>query len=271
MINLSGNVHIHFNEIQKIVDHIEEHFDREITADEIECLSQYSYRNFQRIFFKIFNETISGFQKRLRLEKSYKKLIYTTDKISDIAWEVGYLNIQSFSKAFKKQYQLSPAEARKQKQEIFNAFIDSKTSDFRYEIKYKDAVSVYGTFIKAKDYNNHEINDLWDVIEHENRDPFSAYGIIRDQPLITSGSHCRYGATISKEGSGLRKMDIFGGKYIRFAHYGSFDTILETYRSFYRFWLTQPDLLLDNSDVIEEYLQADTGENITYIYFPLYS
>ncbi|PQA95570.1 transcription activator effector-binding protein [Chryseobacterium shigense] len=265
---------IRFNEIQKIVDHIENNFDREITAAEIEHLSQYSYRNFQRIFFKIFKETISGFQKRLRLEKSYKKLIYTPDKISDIAWEVGYLNIQSFSKAFKKQYHISPAEARNQKQEIFKEFLEREADDLKYEIKYKDAISVYCTFIKAKDYNNQEINDLWSTIGQENGDSFPAYGIVCDQPLITSRSHCRYGAALLQVEtgvSGFQKTEIFGGKYIRFTHYGSFENILETYRAFYRFWLTQPNLLLDHSDVIEEYMQSEKGEMITHIYFPLYS
>lgn len=265
---------ISFTEIQKIVDHIEENFDREITAYEIESISHYSYRNFQRIFFKIFNETISGFQKRLRLENAYKKLIYTVDKISDIAWQMGYFNVQSFSKAFKKQYNISPALARKNKQEVFNEFIESHKNDLHYDIKYKDPVVVYCKFIKAKDYNNEEINDLWEGIEKENGISISSYGIIRDQPLITNRSHCRYGAAISEVSSsiaGFQKKEIFGGKYIRFTHYGTFDNILETYRTFYRLWLSESSLMLDNSDVIEEYKQSPIGENITHIYFPMYS
>ncbi|ATL76009.1 transcription activator effector-binding protein [Chryseobacterium piperi] len=263
-----------FGEIQKIVDLIEENFDREITAFEIESMSHYSYRNFQRIFFKIFNETISGFQKRLRLENAYKKLIYTTDKISDIAWQVGYFNVQSFSKAFRQQYHISPASARKNKQNVFSEFIESNTTDLLYEIKYKDPVSVYCQFIKAKDYNNQEINDLWERIEDQNGVSVSSYGIIRDQPLITSWSHCRYGAAVgelSQGVSGFQKKEIFGGKYIRFTHTGPFENILETYRTFYRLWLSEPFSMLDNSDVIEEYLQSETGEMITHIYFPVYS
>lgn len=261
-----------FSEIQKIVDHIETNFDREITAHEIESMSHYSYRNFQRVFFKIFNETVSGFQKRLRLENAYKKLIYTEDKISEIAWQVGYFNIQSFSKAFKKQFSISPAEARKQKQEVFKKFIESSTEDLQFEIKYKDEVSVYCKFIKTKDYNNQEIDALWKEIEPEDEIFEAAYGIIRDQPLITSRSHCRYGAAVTYDHDikGFFKREIFGGKYVKFIHYGLYKNILETYRSFYRFWLAEQRLLLDNSDVIEEYLQLETGENITHIYFPLY-
>ncbi|NIF04013.1 AraC family transcriptional regulator [Chryseobacterium sp. Tr-659] len=261
-----------FSEIQKIVDLIETHFDRDITAHEIETVSHYSYRNFQRIFFKIFNETVSGFQKRLRLENAYKKLIYTEDKLSEIAWQVGYFNIQSFSKAFKKQYSFSPVEARKQKQEVFKEFIKNSHPELTFEIRFKDAVSVYCKFIKAKDYNNKEINALWKEIEPDKEIFEAAYGIILDQPLITSRSHCRYGAAVTSDEvlEGFFKREIFGGKYVRFIHYGSYEKILETYRSFYRFWLADQSLLLDNSDVIEEYLQSETGEDITYIYFPLY-
>ncbi|AZA77969.1 AraC family transcriptional regulator [Chryseobacterium sp. G0186] len=257
-----------FNEIQKIVNHIEANFDREITAHEIESISHYSYRNFQRIFFKIFNETISGFQKRLRLENSYKKLIYTEDGISEIAWHVGYFNIQSFSKAFKQQYSISPVEARKQKHEVFKEFIENNKTDLKFEIKYKDPVSVYCKFIKAQDYNNQEIDALWEEIEPEDELFNVAYGIILDQPLITSYSHCRYGAAITSEDdvNGFFRRDIFGGRYVKFTHYGSYENILETYRSFYRYWLSDHKFLLDNSDVIEEYEESE----VTHIYFPLY-
>jgi len=260
------------NEIQKIVDYIEVNFDREITAHEIESMSHYSYRNFQRVFFKIFNETISGFQKRLRLENAYKKLIYTEDKLSEIAWQVGYFNIQSFSKAFKKQYSISPVEARKQKQDIFKTFIESSSTNVNFEIKYKDAISVYCKFIKAKDYNNQDINALWKEIEPEDEIFEAAFGIILDQPLITSRSHCRYGAAVTYEHllKGFLKKEIFGRKYVRFTHYGAYENILETYRSFYRFWLEEQQLLLDNSEVIEEYFYSEDGALTTHIYFPLY-
>jgi AraC family transcriptional regulator len=261
--------------IQKVIDYIEENFDREISSDEIEMICPYSYRNFQRIFFKIFNETVSGFQKRLRLESSYKKLIYTTDKISDIALQVGYFNTQSFSKAFSKQYHISPLSARKHKDDIFNKFIESsREHNISYEIKYKNPIAVYYKSIKTKDYDNVEINALWDNIGQRNRDDtFSSFGIIRDQPLITNQKHCRYDAAINKipsRADDFQKKEIFGKKYVRFTHYGDFEGILDTYRKFYRFWLTEQPFLLDDSAVIEEYLTSENGENTTHIYFPLH-
>lgn len=104
------------NRIQKTIAYIEENFAREITSGEIEDIACYSYRNFQRVFMKLFGETLSGFQKRLRLENAYKKLLYTTEKISSIALEVGYYNLQSFSKAFHKEYGISPQKHEKIRQ-----------------------------------------------------------------------------------------------------------------------------------------------------------
>ncbi|MGY0036232.1 hypothetical protein [Pedobacter sp. NJ-S-72] len=40
----------------------------------------------------------------MKLENVYKKLIYTCDPITNISYAVGFDNLQSFSKSFKKQF-----------------------------------------------------------------------------------------------------------------------------------------------------------------------
>lgn len=122
--------------IHSVIAYIEENFDREITSREIEDISFYSYRNFQRVFMKVFGETVSGFQKRLRLENAYKKLLYTTDKVSDIALQMGYANSQSFSKAFHLQYGITPLTARKNKEYMFSPFTGQGEQNIAYEIVY---------------------------------------------------------------------------------------------------------------------------------------
>ncbi|WP_185205859.1 GyrI-like domain-containing protein [Chryseobacterium sp. C3] len=58
---------------------------------------------------------------------------------------------------------------------------------------------------------------------------------------------------------------------MRFIHYGTHDNIEETYKNFYKFWLSSPNLELDHSPVIEHYLISDKEEEnyITHIYFLL--
>ncbi|MCL1673755.1 AraC family transcriptional regulator [Elizabethkingia ursingii] len=259
------------NRIQKTIAYIEENFDREITSREIEDIACYSYRNFQRVFMKLFGETLSGFQKRLRLENAYKKLLYTTDKVSSIDLEVGYYNLQSFSKAFHKEYGISPAVARKERNKIFSSLTKTDDKAFVYEIVYKQSITVYTKGIKTRNYNNKDINALWEGIEEE-IDFSTAYGIITDQPLITNEEYCRYEAAIEEPAPGddYHKKTIFGKKYARFVHHGNFEHLLDTYGEFYRFWLADNPFLLDNSPVIEEYLLSESGEHMTYIYFPLH-
>lgn len=90
--------------VQHIIKYIEEHYNQDISIQKLEQLSNYSYRNVQRVFKKIFNESLGAFQKRLKLKNAYKKLIYTLDPITDVAYSVGFDSLQSFSKSFKKQF-----------------------------------------------------------------------------------------------------------------------------------------------------------------------
>ncbi len=99
--------------------YIEKHYNENLFIEKLEQLSNYSYRNTQRIFKGIFNELIEAFQKRLKLENAYKKLIYTNESISSIAYAVGFDSLQSFSKFFKKQFAHSPSDARDEKASIF--------------------------------------------------------------------------------------------------------------------------------------------------------
>lgn len=266
-----------FHQIIKVIKYIEDHFDEEITAEEIENVSHYSYRNIQRIFKKIFGENIISFQRRLRLEKAYKKLIYSKTSISDIAVYVGYGNLQAFSKAFSKQFKISPSKARLNKEKFFKNFIVDSTTTIEVEKIFKDKQIIYYKFIKTNNYNNNEINKIWEEIELKNNkiSNYETYGIIVDQPLITEHKNCIYEFAISKistQNSEFISKEIFGGYYLKFTHYGSFDNIEETYMNFYKYWLNH-HLELGDTPVIEHYISSGIDEKeenyVTHIYFPL--
>lgn len=264
-----------FHQIIKVIKYIEDHFDEEITAEEIENVSHYSYRNIQRVFKNLFKENIISFQRRLRLENAYKKIIYTDEVITDIAINVGYSNIQSFSKAFHKQFSISPTEARVKKENLFSTFINSEFQEIEHKTVYKEPVKIFYKSIKTPNYKNNEINLLWEEIEDKQEiSHYESYGIIVDQPLITKHEHCRYEAGTNIPTNSTEKWaskEIFGGKYLEFIHFGSFETIENTYRSIYQFWLNNPRIKFAEKPVIEQYFVSDENEDLykTYIYFPL--
>jgi AraC family transcriptional regulator len=269
--------------IQHIVKFIEDNYHRNIPIQELEDIGCYSYRNLQRIFQNIFKETIGAFQKRLKLENAYKKLIYSQETITDIAYAVGFESLQSFTKSFKKQYRFSPSEARIKRECVFDEFVNTsmENSNIKYEIVRLNRLKIYYQSIKTYHYDNSEIDEFWDKIDtyFETIKEMNFYGIIVDQPLITFGENCRYEACVDKNPNDKQFLvkEIFGGKYAKYRPCGSYETIEDTYRLIYRNWLAERKLVFDNSPVIEHYVVNNYDNTtpqsidsfITDIYFPL--
>lgn len=265
-------------QIQKLISLIHNNLSNEISKDEVEETTHYSYRNAERIFKKIFGEKLKSYQRRLRLENAYKNIIYTQLSITDIAISVGYSNLQTFSKAFKKQFNITPSQTRLDKKHVFEEFIKNSLSDINVEKIYKNTETVFYKSIKSTNYNNKQIDKIWRQIEEKNSTiiSYESYGIIENQPLITEHKNCVYGFAvnlISDINPDFIMQEIFGRYYLKFIHRGCHNLIEETYKKFYKYWLTT-NLELGESDVIEHYIisekeNAKSQDYITHIYFPL--
>jgi AraC family transcriptional regulator len=245
--------------IQNLVRFIEINYNRPITTPELEAIAFYSYRSVQRIFKNIFKESLGEFQKRLKLEAGYKRLIYTQDAITDIALEVGFESLQAFTKSFKKQFGTTPTDARKNKKAIFEDYIKAVQQDtiVNFQIIYLPSLTVYFQSIKTNNYRNEDIENLWETVDSLHKAPKNSqfYGIIVDQPLITVTSHCRYEAGIDQNPNDNRfaSKTIFGGRYAQYIHRGDYTHIDNTYRHIYKNWLLNSHLEFADSPIIEHY------------------
>ena len=108
----------YINRLQQVVSYLRTKYNQKICIENLEELSNFSYRNLQRIFKANYKETIGAYVTRVKVENSAKMLLFTKDKIKEIADNVGYSDVQSFSKAFKKHYGIPPAIYRNKKEEI---------------------------------------------------------------------------------------------------------------------------------------------------------
>jgi AraC family transcriptional regulator len=266
--------------MERILKYIDENYQNKITKSEIEKLVCCSQRNSQRLFKRFFNETISNYQKRLKLENAYKSLVYTTESIKNIAYDVGYENQSSFNKAFLKYFNLSPSQARKKKELLFKDFIQKSNSykkKIDYEFVHIPSKQVYYKLIVTNNYNNEVINQLWDTIDIDTANNISLnyYGVILDQPLISKEKKCRYEACTDSQpsSSGYLKKDIFGMKYLKFIHLYEFDLIEDTYRQIFYNWIYHLNYEIDNSPIIEHYIKDARIQNKdgyrTEIYVPI--
>lgn len=264
--------------IQQILTFLEANYDRQIDPLELEEISNYSYRNIQRIFSAILQETIGDFCIRLKLENAYKKLVYTDLSIVEVAYDVGYSNNQSFAKAFKNKFHITPLQARQSKKSLFEEYIQhKKEQDFpiSFEYVYKEPVHIYYKILISNNYNNTAINDFWDdIIDGNISIPvYNTFGIIVDQPIISDKEKSRYEAGIDQcthPKSYLTK-SVFGGWYAKYIHEGNYDTIEETYRKIYHRWLYENNYELGTSPIIEQYyIDENSGTELTTeIYVPI--
>lgn len=101
--------------INRVQDYIEMHLEDDLTVTMLSEIASFSKFHFQRIFRLITGESLYGYIKRLRIEKSVFMLCTNPKRtIQDIALASGFSNQASFAKALKEYYGMSASALRKQ-------------------------------------------------------------------------------------------------------------------------------------------------------------
>ncbi len=100
--------------IGEVVDYLESNYYKKVDLEEMAALACMSRRNFHRIFKNATGESPTNYLINIRLQKARELLRTTLLSISDIAYDVGFSDVNHFIKKFKKQLQLTPHKYRMQ-------------------------------------------------------------------------------------------------------------------------------------------------------------
>ncbi|TCP27902.1 AraC family transcriptional regulator [Tenacibaculum skagerrakense] len=273
--------------LQQVVSYIRIQYNHKILIEELEHLSSFSYRNLQRVFKAFYNETIGAYVTRLKVENAAKKLVYSPKEIKLIAEEVGYSDVFSFSKAFKKHFGISPSKFRDKKEELFkkNEEITEEIMPFiekKITVLPKKRV-LYTTF--KGDYYSTDLNTVWDDFIEKSEgigidvDSAESFGVIWDEPTISEILSYHYDACLVIDDLELANSKfsiktIPAETYAVFEHLGSYKTIVNTYDKIFSKWLFTTNHEIIEKPFLEFYILHEgntTNENDykTEIFIPI--
>lgn len=100
-------------EIKTSIEWMKENLQEQISVLTLAKMIHTTEKTYTRRFNKAINKSPIQYLKTLRIEKAKELLISTNKSFSDITFEVGYFDENSFRKYFKKETSLNPKEYRK--------------------------------------------------------------------------------------------------------------------------------------------------------------
>ena len=100
--------------ITRVLDYIEGHLDEDLSVENLSAVAHFSPFHFHRQFTAYTGITVGRLVQVLRLRRASQQLVFNSGaSISDIAYDAGFANAESFSRAFRKETGQSPSAFRK--------------------------------------------------------------------------------------------------------------------------------------------------------------
>jgi len=96
--------------VKKAQEFIEKNFQDKITVDQLASMLAIGRRNLERRFKKATSNSVIEYMQRVKIEAAKKLLEAGRKNVSDIMYEVGYADIQTFRDVFKKITGMTPVD-----------------------------------------------------------------------------------------------------------------------------------------------------------------
>lgn len=156
--------------IKKIILYVEENLHEPLSLDSIASQSYFSKYHFHRIFQSSIGMTVTEYIRLRRLANASSDLLYTNERILDIAFYYRFESQESFTRAFKEIYKLPPGKYRK----VMSDVLKNK-EETNMETKVK------GWFLSGSNPFNYEMG-----IDHKIVHQGKASGYLKSKTVLDS-------------------------------------------------------------------------------------
>ena len=127
--------------LNKAITFIEAHLSEKLTLEIVAEKAHFSSFHFHRLFKIVVVETVQNFIYRKRIEKAASYLLHQKEKnITEIAEKVGYHNLSTFSKSFKKFYGISPLNFKEKSPDKFSKICKTESNNGQVTVSFEQYI-----------------------------------------------------------------------------------------------------------------------------------
>ena len=281
--------------------HIQTHLESDLNLDMLAEHVGFSAYHYHRIFREIIGEPMKEYIRRLRIERAAYRLKVSEETILHIALDAGFKTHESFTRAFTRQFRITPNEFRnnflrvsrerkKQAQPKYIADYNVKAEPTSRQVRLEHVRPIIVAFVRhVGPYDKLLDTDspmslLWDeLFEWGNANKLInadslLIGIPQDDPSITPPEKQRFDICVQipefRNPSGhIGCQTISAGMFGVSRHYGSFDNLAEAYVHIYDSLVTTGKYNLRTQTPFEVYgysqVKGDIRIHFTDVYLPV--
>jgi len=122
----------------KAISHIEQHLSQPIYLNDVAASANYSPYHFSRMFKGVTGDSLTEYVRKRRLTVAANRLLVEDDlSLLDLALDVGFESQESFTKAFKKVFNITPGAYRRNKDPMRLLYRDPFNYSDHYHLSHR--------------------------------------------------------------------------------------------------------------------------------------
>jgi AraC family transcriptional regulator len=270
--------------IERVLAHIAENLDEDLTMDELAEIACFSPYHFHRVYRGLVGETVTQTVRRLRLHRAASQLIRSSTEIERIARQAGYGSVEAFSRAFKAAYAKAPASYRETVRETPVTLLQQERNTGMFSVEIKEfpkrklaAIAHEGDYLEiGKTFDK---AFMWGMKNNLLNAATPGLGLYYDDPSEMSVDQLRSDAGFvvdqdcEDKDAGVRTLEVRGGRYAVLRFKGPYSELEKGYDYLFGPWLNDSGETPANAPVVECYLNdpqsTAPSELLTDICVPL--
>ncbi|MDR3119360.1 MAG: AraC family transcriptional regulator [Mediterranea sp.] len=279
----SDTENIYRQKVNQIIDYISANLHKPLQLDIIANQINVSQRQLLRIMRSSLNKPLYSYVARQRVERAVLYMQSKKMSLTKLAFMVGYESPQSFSKAFKKHFEISPKAYLDKLQAHLENYVKSsgnRQSHLQSEVSEEDDmelvyIRIFGKYGESEPYETAWNRLVRFLSNNQALSPATRFiGLSFDDPNVTKHEQCRFYACASVQKK-ISSAGEFGtirlrkGKYAVYTLKGSYSGLQELYNNI----SVNFDYSLRHGMAFEEYLNSPHNtkeeELLTKIFIPI--